>query len=61
MPPDRYGTAEEQSWALAFLNSNAASYITGSNLFVDGGLLAGYVTGRMKVPPALTRPSHDEG
>jgi len=58
LPMDRYGTAEEQAWALAFLNSDAASYITGTNLFVDGGMLAGTITGRMKVPTNLTLPSH---
>ena len=28
----RNSTAEEQGWPLAFLNSDAASYITGENL-----------------------------
>jgi NAD(P)-dependent dehydrogenase (short-subunit alcohol dehydrogenase family) len=59
LPMDRYGTPEEQAWALAFLNSDAASYVTGANLFVDGGMLAGTLTGRMAVPTALTLPSHD--
>jgi 3-oxoacyl-[acyl-carrier protein] reductase len=34
----RYGTAEEVAAAVAFLASPAASYITGANLNVDGGI-----------------------
>lgn len=34
---DRYATPEEQGWPLAFLNSDAASYISGENLYTDGG------------------------
>ncbi|MEV5848616.1 SDR family oxidoreductase [Streptomyces sp. NPDC051985] len=33
----RVGNPEEQAYALAFLNSDAASYITGIDLLVDGG------------------------
>jgi NAD(P)-dependent dehydrogenase (short-subunit alcohol dehydrogenase family) len=33
----RLGDPEEQAYALAFLNSDAASYITGIDLLVDGG------------------------
>ncbi len=33
----RRGEPEEQAYALAFLNSDAASYITGIDLLVDGG------------------------
>jgi NAD(P)-dependent dehydrogenase (short-subunit alcohol dehydrogenase family) len=34
---NRYATPEEQGWPLAFLNSDAASYIAGENLYTDGG------------------------
>ena len=44
-PIGRYSTPEEQGWALAFLNSPAASYISGENLFTDGGTSGGILTG----------------
>ena len=37
IPIKRYGTAEEYGKAAAFLLSNAAAYITGSTVTVDGG------------------------
>ena len=43
----RNSTAEEQGHVVVFLNSDAASYITGSNLYVDGGFTAGMLTGRL--------------
>lgn len=39
IPLNRYGTIEEYGKAAAFLLSPAASYITGSTLFVDGGMI----------------------
>lgn len=39
IPVGRYGTAEEFGKAAAFLLSDAASYITGVSLAVDGGLI----------------------
>ena len=40
VPLGRMATAEEVSHAVVFLLSDSASYITGQNLFVDGGLSA---------------------
>ena len=41
IPLHRYGTAEEYAAAAVFLLSDAASYITGASLQVDGGVLRG--------------------
>jgi NAD(P)-dependent dehydrogenase (short-subunit alcohol dehydrogenase family) len=43
-PIARWSTPEEQAEAVVWLCSDAASYITGVALPVDGGLLAGYRT-----------------
>jgi NAD(P)-dependent dehydrogenase (short-subunit alcohol dehydrogenase family) len=55
-PMQRYATAEEMGWPLAFLNSDAAGYITGLNLIIDGGFLAGVMTGAID-PAALLNPA----
>ena len=39
VPMKRYGTADEIAATIAFLCSDAAGYITGQNLRVDGGLM----------------------
>lgn len=44
-PIGRNSTAEEQAWPLAFLNSEAASYISGENLYTDGGACSGVLNG----------------
>lgn len=40
-PLKRIGHAREVSSAILFAASEEASYITGSNIFVEGGMLAG--------------------
>jgi len=44
-PIGRNSTAQEQAWPLAFLNSDAASYISGENLYTDGGACSGVLNG----------------
>jgi len=46
----RWATPEEMAWPTIFLLSDAASYVTGTVLFVDGGWLA--VDGRF-APPGM--------
>lgn len=41
VPLKRLGSVEEVVKCVAFLLSNESSYITGSNLVVDGGLASG--------------------
>jgi 3-oxoacyl-[acyl-carrier protein] reductase len=43
IPMGRYGDAQEFANAAAFLLSDAASYITGATLQVDGGMIKGVV------------------
>lgn len=46
-PINRRSTPEEQAGPLVFLNSDAASYINGVALAVDGGFLGGVATGQV--------------
>ena len=39
IPLERFGKAEEVAEAIAFLASDAAAYITGQVLAVDGGMV----------------------
>jgi NAD(P)-dependent dehydrogenase (short-subunit alcohol dehydrogenase family) len=39
VPMQRYGTSEEVAATIAFLASDAAAYITGQNIRIDGGLM----------------------
>jgi NAD(P)-dependent dehydrogenase (short-subunit alcohol dehydrogenase family) len=48
-PMNRRAQPEEMGWPLAFLNSDAASFITGQNLLVDAGFVAGVTTGAIDV------------
>lgn len=41
IPLERWGTVEEVAYAVAFLASDEASYITGQVLSIDGGLVMG--------------------
>jgi NAD(P)-dependent dehydrogenase (short-subunit alcohol dehydrogenase family) len=44
VPMGRFGESAEIANAALFLASDEASYVTGANLLVDGGLTAAYVT-----------------
>jgi len=43
----RNSTPEEQGHLVVFLNSDAATYITGANVYADGGFSAGMLTNRL--------------
>ncbi|MES1910186.1 MAG: hypothetical protein MHM6MM_002832 [Cercozoa sp. M6MM] len=44
VPMGRFGLAKEQAQAALFLASDDASFVTGTDFFVDGGITAAYVT-----------------
>ena len=39
-PLGRYATPEDISWSIIYLLSNASSWVTGTNMIIDGGLTA---------------------
>jgi NAD(P)-dependent dehydrogenase (short-subunit alcohol dehydrogenase family) len=43
----RRSTPAEQAWPMIFLNSDAASYISGENLNTDGGTMSAITTGKI--------------
>ena len=45
----RRSTPEEQAYPMIFLNSDAASYVTGENLNTDGGMFGGILSGRINL------------
>jgi NAD(P)-dependent dehydrogenase (short-subunit alcohol dehydrogenase family) len=49
-PAGRPATVDEQARALLFLVGEDAAYVAGTNLVVDGGQLAGIVTGQLSMP-----------
>ncbi len=50
----RNAKAEEQAQPLLFLGSDAASYVSGANLFVDAGYSGALQTGQIQPPPRPT-------
>jgi NAD(P)-dependent dehydrogenase (short-subunit alcohol dehydrogenase family) len=44
IPMGRFGTAREIAQAALFLASDEASFVTGTDFLVDGGITAAYVT-----------------
>jgi NAD(P)-dependent dehydrogenase (short-subunit alcohol dehydrogenase family) len=46
-PMGRLAQPSEMAWPLVFLNSDAASFVTGLNMVVDAGFVAGVMTGKI--------------
>jgi NAD(P)-dependent dehydrogenase (short-subunit alcohol dehydrogenase family) len=51
-PSGRGSSPDEQAWPLVFLNSDAASYVNGVNLAVDGGHSSARTLGLLQPPGA---------
>jgi len=58
-PMERRAQPEEMGWPLAFLNSDAASFITGLNLLVDAGFVAGAMTGLIDLEALFAKAMAD--
>jgi len=58
-PMERRAQPEEMGWPLAFLNSSGASFITGLNLVVDAGFVAGMMTGLIDIEALFNRAMAD--
>jgi NAD(P)-dependent dehydrogenase (short-subunit alcohol dehydrogenase family) len=54
-PIGRRSRPEEQAHPLLLLNSDAASYINGVILYVDGGFMSARITGQVETPAELGR------
>lgn len=52
-PICRRSSPAEQAYPLIFLNSDAASYINGTNFITDGGFTAGMAMGQIDLPALL--------
>ncbi len=59
IPLGRRSTPEEQAAVLLFLNSRAASYVTGENVVTDGGTIGAIMTGN--IDPSILIPSAAAG
>jgi hypothetical protein len=49
----RRSTPEEQAYPIIFLNSRAASYVSGENFNTDGGTMAAIFTGNIDIAALL--------
>ncbi len=56
-PINRPSTPEEQAKALLFLNSDAASYVNGVAMPVDGGFMGGVATGQVDLSAMMANAS----
>jgi hypothetical protein len=52
-PTGRHATAAEQAYPLIFLNSDAAGFISGHALMIDGGFVGGVNSGELDVQKLL--------
>lgn len=57
---NRNSRPDEQAWPLIFLGSPLASYISGENLFSDGGTCAGMLSGVIDPTPMMSPPGELE-
>lgn len=56
-PINRPSTPDEQATALVYLNSDAASYVNGVALPVDGGFMGGVATGQVDLSKMMANAS----